>query len=278
MEEGEAFIMMKKLICSLLSALLLTGACALAEISVNKKDMCLNDGLDRNVNNILFLLQDGGTTDTVMLASINSKNGRSVMTTLDARMVLPVMDGNSYPLAEIYALGDAQSGGLLVARTLNEAFALNISNYIVLDMGRVPELVAAVKTLDIELSDSEAAALGLAPGENSLDGEQALAYVRLKLESDTERNTRGYDALMQIIRQGVGSGNLMSMVGMGTKLLSSVDTNLGALTAVTLATSVQGGSDRGELVLPEEEQVITQEPLTVDLAAVSERLHEEIYP
>ena len=165
-----------------------------------------------------------------------------------------------------------------MARTLNEAFALNISNYIVLDMGRVPELVAAVKTLDIELSDSEAAALGLAPGENSLDGEQALAYVRLKLESDTERNTRGYDALMQIIRQGVGSGNLMSMVGMGTKLLSSVDTNLGALTAVTLATSVQGGSDRGELVLPEEEQVLTQEPLTVDLAAVSERLHEEIYP
>ena len=278
MEEGEAFIMMKKLICSLLAALLLTGACALAESSVNKKDMCPSDGLDRNVNNILFLLQDGGTTDTVMLASINSKNGRSVMTTLDARLVLPVMDGNSYPLAEIYALGDAQSGGLLVARTLNEAFALNISNYIVLDMGRVPELVAAVKTLDIELSDSEAAALGLAPGENSLDGEQALAYVRLKLESDTERNTRGYDALMQIIRQGVGSGNLMSMVGMGTKLLSSVDTNLGALTAVTLATSVQGGSDRGELVLPEEEQVITQEPLTVDLAAVSERLHEEIYP
>ena len=145
-------------------------------------------------------------------------------------------------------------------------------------MGRVPELVAAVKTLDIELSDSEAAALGLAPGENSLDGEQALAYVRLKLESDTERNTRGYDALMQIMRQGVGSGNLISMVGMGTKLLSSVDTNLGALTAVTLATSVQGGSDRGELVLPEEEQVLTQEPLTVDLAAVSERLHEEIYP
>lgn len=270
--------MMKKLICSLLVALLLTGACALAEISVNKKDMCLNDGLDRNVNNILFLLQDGGTTDTVMLASINSKNGRSVMTTLDAHLVLPVMDGNSYPLADIYALGDAKSGGLLVARTLNEAFALNISNYIVLDMGRVPELVAAVETLDIELSDSEAAALGLEPGENSLDGEQALAYVRLKLESDTERNTRGYDALMQIIRQGVGSGNLMSMVGMGTKLLSSVDTNLGALTAVTLATSVQGGSDRGELVLPEEEQVITQEPLTVDLAAVSERLHEEIYP
>ena len=39
MEEGEVFIMMKKLICSLLAAILLTGACALAEISVNKKDM-----------------------------------------------------------------------------------------------------------------------------------------------------------------------------------------------------------------------------------------------
>ncbi|MCI6375105.1 MAG: LCP family protein [Clostridiales bacterium] len=271
--------MMKKLACMLLAALmLLAGACALAEISVNKKDLCLNTSLDKNVSNILFLLQDGDVTDTVMLASIDSKSGRSVMTTLDAHLVLHVMDGSSYPLADIYALGDAKSGGLLVARTLNEAFALNISNYIVLDMSRVPELVAAVNTLDIELSDSEAAALGLEPGENSLDGEQALAYVRLKLDTDTERNTRGYDALMQIIRQGVGSGNLMSMVGMGTKLLSSVDTNLGALNAVALATSAQGGSDRGELVLPEEEQVLTQEPLMADLAAVGERLHEEIYP
>ena len=269
----------KKSICVLLAALtLMTGACALAEIKVNKKDMCINDALDRSVNNILFLLQDGGATDTVMLASINSKNGRSVMTTLDARLVLPVMDGGSYPLSDIYALGDAKSGGLLVARTLNEAFALNISSYIVLDMSRLPELVAAVGTLDIELSDSEAAALGLEPGENSLDGEQALAYVRLKLDSDTERNTRGYDALMQLIRQGVNSGNLMGMVGMGTKLLSSVDTNLGALAAVTLATSVQGGSERSELVLPEEEQVLTGEPLTADLTAVGERLRGEIYP
>lgn len=270
--------MMKKLICTLLAVLLLAGTCALAEITVNKKDMCINDALDRSVNNILFLLQDGGATDTVMLASINSKNGRSVMTTLDAHLVLPVMDGGSYLLSDIYALGDAKSGGLLVARTLNEAFALNISSYIVLDMSRLPELVAAVGTLDIELSDSEAAALGLEPGENSLDGEQALAYVRLKLDSDTERNTRGYDALMQLIRQGVGSGNLMSMVGMGTKLLSSVDTNLGALAAVTLATSVQGGSERSELVLPEEEQVLTEEPLTADLTAVGERLRGEIYP
>ena len=270
---------MKKRICCLLAALmLLVSACALAELSVSKKDLCQNAALDRNVNNILFLLQDGSVTDTVMLASIDSKSGRSVMTTLDAHLVLPVMDGSSYPLSDIYALGDAKSGGLLVARTLNEAFALNIFNYIVLDMARVPELVAAVGTLDIELSDSEAAALGLEPGENSLDGEQALAYVRLKLDTDTERNTRGYDALMQLIRQGVGSGSLMSMVGMGTKLLSSVDTNLGALTAVTLATSVQGGSERSELVLPEEEQVLTQEPLTADLAAVGERLRREIYP
>lgn len=270
---------MKKRICCLLAALmLLVSACALADLSVGKKDLCQNTALDKNVSNILFLLQDGSVTDTVMLASIDSKSGRSVMTTLDAHLVLPVMDGGSYPLSDIYALGNAKSGGLLVARTLNEAFALNIFNYIVLDMARVPELVAAIGTLDIELSDSEAAALGLEPGENSLDGEQALAYVRLKLDTDMERNTRGYDALMQLIRQGVGSGSLMSMVGMGTKLLSSVDTNLGALTAVTLATSVQGGSERGELVLPEEEQVLTQEPLTADLAAVGERLRGEIYP
>ena len=52
---------MKKIFAALALVLCMTlmSACALGEITVTKKDMALNRTLDKNVNNILVLMQDG---------------------------------------------------------------------------------------------------------------------------------------------------------------------------------------------------------------------------
>ena len=63
----------------------LTAAVAAADITVTKRDVNMAAGLDKNVANILVLLQDGETTDTMMVASINSRTGRSVMMRVDCR-------------------------------------------------------------------------------------------------------------------------------------------------------------------------------------------------
>ena len=82
---------------------------------------------------------------------------------------------------------------------------------------------------------------------------------------------------MQLLYQGVKGGDMMSMLSMGTKLLSSVDSNLNPLTAVTLVTAVMSGEDRRELHLPQAEQILTQDPLTVDAQALRECLFAEVY-
>ena len=56
-----------------------------------------------------------------------------------------------------------------------------------------------------------------------------------------------------------------------------MDTNLNVMTAITLASAVQKGDDRRELVLPEPEQVISENPLRADEAAMQKRIQEEIY-
>ncbi|MDO5376697.1 MAG: LCP family protein [Clostridia bacterium] len=264
----------KALTCfALLLALTLALGCAAAEISVGKKDLAQNGELTQDVTNILFLLQDGETTQTLLVASINGKTGRSVMTSLDCELVVPVQDAQETALGAVYALGDEKSRGYLAVRTVNQLLGLNIGTYIALDVARLPELVEAVGALEMELSEQDAAALGLSAGENELDGEQALAYVRL----DGQGGTRGYDALMQLLRQGMHSGNVMGLVGLGTKLLSSLDTNLNPLSAMTLVGAVQSGEDRRELSLPEEEQILSSDPLTADAGAMSARFSEEVY-
>ncbi|MFR5786843.1 MAG: hypothetical protein ACLUHE_06835 [Christensenellales bacterium] len=48
--------------------------------------------------------------------------------------------------------------------------------------------------------------------------------------------------------------------GWAPKLLGAMDTNLNAMTAVTLASAVKGGDDRSEMALPTQAQVTSEEP------------------
>ena len=97
----------------------LVCACALGEITVTKRDMVLNRKLDKNVTNILVLMQDGEKTDSMMIASINSRTGRSVMTMIDTSTPVTLPEAGDMLLGDVYVLGAKKSRGLLVARTIN---------------------------------------------------------------------------------------------------------------------------------------------------------------
>ena len=238
----------------LLLAMCWAAACTCAQgITVTKKDMTLNRTLDKSVTNVLMIMQDGDWSDTIMIASVNGKTGRSVMTRMDSDMEIELTllggDVDRVPLGSVYALGDEKSRGLLVARELNELLDLNISTYVVLEITRLPEIVEVVGVLNMQYDREEAKAMRTWEGINELSGDKVLDYVRLKLDTDTPARSRGYDALMQLLYQGLNSGNLGNMMGLGKQLLGSMDTNLNVMAAVTMVSAVQGGSDRRELYL-----------------------------
>ncbi len=241
---------MKKTAAMLLAlCMTLLCACALGEITVSKKDMALNRALDKNVNNVLMIMQDGEKSDTIMIASINGKTGRSVMTRVDGSLMVDVPEVGSVALEDVYVLGAPKSRGFLMARTLNTLLDLNISTYMALDIERLPEIVEVVGTLNMQYDEYEAAATGTWTGLVELTGEDVLSYVRMKLPTDSPARSRGYDALMQLLYQGLNGGNLGDMMSLGSRLLGSMDTNLNVLSAVTMVSAVQGGSDRRELLI-----------------------------
>ena len=242
---------MNKKLISILLALALACSCALAlaEITVTKRDMALNRDLDKNVTNILVLMQDGDKTDTMMIASINGKTGRSVMTMIDCATMVNVPEAGDMPLSDVYILGDARSRGMLAARTVNSLLDLNISTYVTLDLQALPDLVDQVGKLNMWLNDEEAEILGTWAGDNSLSGEDVLRYVRIRLDSDYAEKNRSYMVFMDLLKQGLRSTSGANLTGLGKKLLSSMDTNLNVLVAVTMLGSFQAGSDRRELAL-----------------------------
>ncbi|MBQ8619401.1 MAG: LCP family protein [Clostridia bacterium] len=242
---------MKKILCalSLMLCLTLVCACALGEITVTKRDMVLNRSLDKNVNNVLVLMQDGEITDTLMLASINSRTGRSVMTLIENDTMVNVPEVGDVTLGEVYALGAEKSRGLLVARTINSLLDLNVSTYVALDINTLPELVDEIGMLSTWLNEEEAEILGTWAGDNALTSENIMTYVRIRLESDYVEKNRSYMVFMDLLKQGLRSSGGANLMGLGKKLLSNMDTNLNAMAAVTMLSSFQGGKDRRELYL-----------------------------
>lgn len=224
-------------------------ACALGEITVTKRDMALNRKLDRNVNNILLVMQDGEKTDAMMVASINSRTGRSVMTMIECETPVNVPEVGDVTIGDVYALGAEKSRGLLAARTVNTLLDLNVSTYVALDINNLPQMVDQVGLLNMWLNEEEAAILNTWAGENSLSGEDVLKYVRIRLESDYEGKNRSYNVFMDLLKQGLREKGGTDLMGLGKELLSSMDSNLNVLAAVTMLSSFRGGDDRRELYL-----------------------------
>ena len=242
---------MKKILSVLAIALVLVlvSACALGEITVTKKDMVLNRSLDKNVNNVLVVMQDGEKSEALMLASINSRTGRSVMTLIDCNTPVNLPEAGDVLLGEVYAMGAPKSRGLLVARTLNQMLDLNISTYVALDINTLPELVDEIGKLSTWLNDEEAEILGTWAGDNVLTSKNILDYVHIRLEEDYIEKNRSYMVFMDLLKQGLRSSGGANLLGLGKKLLSNMDTNLNAMAAVTMLSSFQGGQDRRELYL-----------------------------
>ncbi|MBQ2990054.1 MAG: LCP family protein [Clostridia bacterium] len=234
---------------ALLLALVMVCACALAEITVTKRDLKLNRSLDKNVNNVLVLMQNGDMTDTVMIASINSRTGRSVMTMVECDTMVNVPEAGDVQLGEVYMMGAPKSRGLLAARALNSLLDLNISTYVAMDLSILPELVDEIGVLSMWLNEEEAAILNTWAGDNALTSANILDYVNIRLESDYAEKNRSYTVFMDLLRQGLRANGGTNLLSLGKRLLEGMDTNLNALAGVTMLSSFQGGDDRRELYL-----------------------------
>ena len=234
---------------ALLLALVMVCACALAEITVTKRDLKLNRSLDKNVNNVLVLMQNGDMTDTVMIASINSRTGRSVMTMVECDTTVNVPEAGDVQLGEVYMMGAPKSRGLLAARALNSLLDLNISTYVAMDLSILPELVDEIGALSMWLNEEEAAILDTWAGDNALTSANILDYVNIRLESDYAEKNRSYTVFMDLLRQGLRANGGTNLLSLGKRLLEGMDTNLNALAGVTMLSSFQGGDDRRELYL-----------------------------
>jgi len=189
--------------------------------------------------NIMLVGQDTrnseyrGLSDTMILISINQENKRLAMTSFmrDSYLNIVALSGNGVykeRLNTAYCTGGIKQ----LADTLAYNFGVEIDNFVEVDFEAFKVIVDTLGGVDIELTETEAWYLnqttdwGLEEGLNHLNGEQALAYSRIrKIDSDFYRTERQRTVINEIIKK-VKSSSIKDIITLTETFLPLVTTDM----------------------------------------------------
>lgn len=161
---------------------------------------------EKNVINILLIgsdyripnTSDPGRADVTMLCSLNKKTGSIKLVSFERGIMVDVPGVGTDLLTHSFHWGGAE----LTTQILREYFLLDIAGYAHVDFDSFSALVNAVGGVDVNLTDAEAWALGLASGPNHLDGATALRYCRLRsIDSNWQRIARQRTTVQAILNR-----------------------------------------------------------------------------
>lgn len=214
------------------------------------------------VINILLIGEEAihdslGRSDSMMIASINKKEKTLSLTSVMRDIYVKIPGYKNNKLNAAYNNG----GGVLLTQTIEENFAIEIDGYVRVNFEGFEKIIDQLGGVDIELTSSEASYLNstnyisnpryrnVAAGWNSMNGNQALGYCRVRYRSagngerdDFGRTYRQRTVLMAIFNK-YKTKNPIDMVSIASSLMDYVTTNLTkneiisyATTAATLGT------------------------------------------
>ena len=190
---------------------------------------------------LLILGIDGGRSDTMMLVTVNpNQNSTYMLSIARDTMAYIVGHGSTTRINHAYAYGGAQMSINTVQRLLD----VPIDFYMELEMDGFGPLVNAVGGVTVynEFAFSEGGH-HFPAGEINLSGDQALAYVRMRMQDprgDFGRQERQRDVVESIVREMAGVGvvtryqNILNAVG------DSLFTDLALADMIAISTGYTG--------------------------------------
>ena len=174
--------------------------------------------------------EDRARSDSMILCEFDPKGGTITMTSFLRDLYIPIPGHGSNRLNAAYALG----GMALLEKTLEENFGVTVDGCVEVDFQGFPQLVDLLGGVEIPLRQDEAQAINgtlgcaLEEGSQTLTGQQALAYTRLrKLDSDGDfSRTQRQRTLLTNLLEGCREMDPISALMLLEKALPLLTTDL----------------------------------------------------
>ena len=217
------------------------------DITKTDKDLSIeNEKIekDSNVNNIaLFGIDDKsnggrGRSDSIMIASLNDKNKTIKLTSIMRDTYVDIPGRGMDKINHAYAFG----GPELSMKTINQNFDMNIREFVAVDFDGLSHIIDALGGVEIDIKPNEVSHVpGSTSGPQMLDGEQALAYSRIRMtgDGDYERTQRQRLILEKSLEKALDAG-ITKYPKLLTTILPFVETSLSQGEIFKLGTSMFG--------------------------------------
>ena len=177
--------------------------------------------ISKTVNIALFGIDkrspsDIGRSDSIMIASLDTQHKKIKLTSIMRDTYVNIPNKGMDKINHAYAFG----GPELSLKTINQNFNMNIREFASVDFEGLEFIIDALGGVEITLKENEVSYVpGSSPGTQILNGEQALAYSRIRKIGNGyfERTERQRIILEYVINQGLSAG-----ISQYPKLLSAI--------------------------------------------------------
>ena len=243
------------------------------------------------IYNILLIgtdKEDNGhsRSDSMILISIDNNSDSIKMISFLRDMWVDIPDNGSGRLNSAFSIGGPQ----LLIDTLESNFDIQIDNYVLIDFEMFKKLIDELGGITVEISEKEAKFINrttkatVNPGENNLNGYEALVYCRIrKLDSDFMRTQRQRKVISAIIDK-IKNQSIITTASTGINILPLITTDISPA-KMTIKTPVLISSINNDVVqlrIPadntyENKTINSQAVLVADFDKNKELINEFIY-
>ena len=249
-------MMLKRMFAIVLALVLVLCSAAMAEdLSgllagdiVSVEDYAVTENLPDDWWNILLLGTDNrdemaegrySRTDSMIILSVNMATKQAKLTSLMRDTWVPMEGRSANRLNACTVFG----GPELLMKTVNKQFGMNISQYVMINITGLADVIDTLGGLDFAVTEAERKALNKGlfdlssqsgmeqlqeSGENvHLNGNQAVAFARIRqIDTDYKRTERQRLVLTTMAEKLKSNANAATIVGVVNNLLPYVETNL----------------------------------------------------
>ena len=177
--------------------------------------------------------QNFGRSEALLVCRLNPETGAFYLLSLPEYMKVALTGcPEEVQLKYVNCFG----GPLLVLDAVNRAVGLSVNRYCAVNVDSFAGIIDTFGGVKITLTESEAEALGISQGEQTLTGEQAVLYLKLRRQWD---GTAHFRILLEaMLRKMSSDGMLSAALTLVDSLLHMIDTNLTLDEIVTFAFSL----------------------------------------
>ena len=215
------------------------------KVEVNKDNLSINKTQveeEKHIKNIALFGIDApkgkaGRSDAIMILTLDEEHKVMKLTSIMRDSYVNIPGHGDDKITHAYAFG----GPELAMKTLNENFKVNVEDFMAVNFTSLPEIIDKLGGVKINIIPEEIHHIpGItSPGEQVLNGAEALAYSRIRYATGGDyKRTERQRVVLEAVFEKLKSTPSKEYPSLIDDFLPYVETNMSSMDMIKLATDV----------------------------------------